>query len=764
MKSQPGQPPISRAFPHPYPGRGDSVPAEVSEVLKQQAQLLELAHDAIIVRRPDSSIIFWNRGAEQTYGWTREEARGKVTYTLLRTEFPGPIDAIQQALFRDDWWQGELLHTRRDGTRIVVASTQAVKRDEQGQPTAILEINRDITLHKRAEEALRESEARLLAIVQGSPCITFIKDRQGRYRYVSPQFQRLCDLPPDQVIGKRDADLFPPAQADAFRTNDLEVLLKEAPLQFEEVALHEDGPHTSIVTKFPLRDGKGGVYGLCGMALDITERKRAEQALEESEARLRALVESMDDIAIEIEETGICVNLWTANQSLLPLPKERMIGRRVDLVFGPEFGRCFPPAFSRVLATGLAGAIEYSRASSEGKRWFAGRISLIRAGGGGRKSACLLVREITDRKTAEETLRESEERVRVIVDGARDYAMFMLDPQGRVLSWNIGAERVKGYRASEIVGKHFSMFYPAEDVQAGKPDRLLAIAAAEGSCEDEGWRVRKDGSRFWANVLITAFRDKHGNLRGFSKVTHDITKQKRAEDAVRELSGRLLRAQDEERRKLARELHDSTAQTLAALTLNLGVVKQYARLDENAPAARCLDQSLELAREAARETRTLSYLLHPPLLEEAGLAHALRCYLDGFVGRTNIRVNLEVSDELGRLPHELETALFRVVQECLSNIHRHSASPTAEVRLVRNAEHITLEVRDHGKGVPEVLSNCSLSPEATLGVGIQGMRERVRQLGGQIAIAPATPGTLVRAVLPLRGDTPSSLTPVKADA
>ena len=723
---------------------------EANEVLRRQAQLLDLAHDAIIVRRADSSITYWNRGAEETYGWTREEAQGKITHVLLRTEFPEPRSDIQGKLFRNDSWRGELVHTRRDGARIAVASTQVVQRDEHGQPSAILEINRDVTLRKQAEEALRESGARLLSIMQSSPSIAFIKDRQGRYRYVSPQFEQLCDLPLDQVVGKRDCDIFPPAQADAFRANDLEVLLKETPLQFEEVALHKDGLHTSIVSKFPLRDGQGAVYGVCGMATDITERKRAEHALQESEARLRALIESMDDIAFEIDESGVCVNLWTTNRALLPRPKEEMIGQAVGSAFGEEFARPFLEAFKRVSATGCAEGIEYSMDLAEGKRWFLGRISPIRSKGSARKTVCLLVREITDRKKAEETLKESEERVRLVVEGARDYAMFMLDPVGRVLSWNIGAERIKGYRAGEIVGKHFSVFYPAEDVQAGKPNRLLEIAVAQGSCEDEGWRVRKDSSRFWASVVITALRDKRGSLRGFSKVTRNMTRQKQAEDSVRELSGRLLQLQDEERQRLAKELHDSAVQTLAALTLNLGVVKQNAHFDDNPAASRSLDESLDLARKASRETRTLSYLLHPPMLDESGLLQALGCFVEGFVERTHVKVNLQVSEELGRLPRDLETALFRLAQECLTNIHRHSGSPTAEIRLVQDAEHITLEVRDRGKGLPELSPEPNSGAAVTLGIGIQGMRERVRQLGGRIEIGAAKPGTLVRAVLPLR--------------
>jgi PAS domain S-box-containing protein len=143
-----------------------------------------------------------------------------------------------------------------------------------------------------------------------------------------------------------------------------------------------------------------------------------------------------------------------------------------------------------------------------------------------------VVRDITDRKRAQEALQQSEERFRLLVDGARDYAIFMLDPEGRVATWNPGAERIKGYRADEIVGQHFSRFYTQEEIERGKPEYELQIARTEGRYEEEGWRIRKDGSKFWANVIITALRDKTGKLIGFSKVTRDFTNRKKAEESL----------------------------------------------------------------------------------------------------------------------------------------------------------------------------------------------------------------------------------------
>jgi PAS domain S-box-containing protein len=351
-------------------------------------------------------------------------------------------------------------------------------------------------------------------------------------------------------------------------------------------------------------------------------------------------------------------------------------------------------------------------------------------------------------RTAEE-LRQSEERFRLLVEGVKDYAIFMLDASGRVMSWNAGAERIKGYRRDEILGSHFSVFYPSEDVQSGKPNRVLEAAAAEGQFEDEGWRIRKDGSRFYANVVITALRDSEGSLRGFSKVTRDITERKRSEEAMRELSGRLLQIRDEERRRLARELHDSTAQTLTALSLNLSLMKELVDFSGSPKASKAHAESIELAKAASQEIRALSYLLHPPMLDEAGLLSALRWYVDGFVQRTSVSVDLEVPSELERLSTDVETALFRIAQECLSNIHRHSRSTTATLRLLEDAGQITLEVADKGVGLPAGAVGRRGAP-LTTGVGIRGMHERVRQLGGRLELKPGNPGTRVIAVVPVR--------------
>jgi signal transduction histidine kinase len=217
-------------------------------------------------------------------------------------------------------------------------------------------------------------------------------------------------------------------------------------------------------------------------------------------------------------------------------------------------------------------------------------------------------------------------------------------------------------------------------------------------------------------------------------------------EEIQELNGRLVQLQDAERRRLARELHDSTGQMLAALNINLTLMKEMAAQLENAKIGKMVEDSGALTEELTRQIRTMSYLLHPPLLDEAGLESALRWYIDGFVQRSNIAVDLVVYEDVGRLSSEVEIALFRVVQESLTNVHRHSGSRVASVRIARDSEQVTLEVRDEGKS--EQQGKKIFNP----GVGILGMRERVRQLGGSLELYSDESGTIVRAFVPLTDD------------
>src|SRR5712672_4317567 len=283
-------------------------------------------------------------------------------------------------------------------------------------PESTASLRPDAVEATRVEKELRENEKRLSAILAHSPNPTFLKDLELRYLYVNREFEKVLHVSQQQIQGKRDDEVFPQEQAASSQAHDFQVLQAGLPMEFEETVLHDDGPHTNIVHKFPLLDEAGKVYAIGGIATDITERKRTQEAL-----------------------------------------------------------------------------------------------------------------------------RQGEERFRFLVEGVRDYAIFALDAEGRVATWNIGAERMKGYSSQEILGRHFSLFYEPCDIESGMPEHGLKEAEATGRFEGEGWLVRKDGSRFWGNIIITALRDEAGNLQGFVEVTRDTSERKHAEEALRASKERFQR-------------------------------------------------------------------------------------------------------------------------------------------------------------------------------------------------------------------------------
>jgi PAS domain S-box-containing protein len=323
-----------------------------------------------------------------------------------------------------------------------------------------------------------------------------------------------------------------------------------------------------------------------------------------------------------------------------------------------------------------------------------------------------------------------------------------------VIRWSGEAVRIFGWNFEEVRGKRwdeFPLVYPEDEERVRQVFAdLCAGATPKNFSANRNYRA--DGSVVYCEWYNSSLMDSTGRLRSILSLALDVTERKDAEERLRlanrqlhQLSADLLRSQDGERRRIARELHDGTAQKLAALDMSLRRLQKH---EIELPRKQALlAESIDLVTASSREIRTLSYLLHPPLLDEIGLATALRAYADGFQQRTGISIELKISPDFGRLDDVFELTLFRIVQEGLANIHRHSGSPVAIIRLEKHLADIRLVVEDRGSGLPREFQSPDRA--AGLGVGLLGMRERAEQLGGRLQIESSTAGTRVAVSLPL---------------
>lgn len=347
---------------------------------------------------------------------------------------------------------------------------------------------------------------------------------------------------------------------------------------------------------------------------------------------------------------------------------------------------------------------------------------------------------------AEEQKKATEEwkrRVGQVFLSARD-AITLVDLTGSILAWNPSAERIYGWKETEVIGKPF-----LELVKAELPRPLAQIEnilRREGYWEYEVRATTRQEVQIIVASRWMAWRNQAGAAIGRIHLDTDVTKLKRIENQLRVVSGHLLNLRDEERRKLGRDLHDSAGQLLSMAKLNLSLAEEHFG-SINPRAAAYVEECSKLIDQALSEVRTISYLLHPPLLEELGLTGVLPWYISGFSERSRIKVSLDHPKEMGRLPKELELGLFRILQECLTNVHRHSNSSTASVSLSFANKQVRLKIADQGKGMAATKTESG-DQGRTSGVGLNGIRERVANLGGHMKIRSGDWGTAVEVVFP----------------
>ncbi len=465
-----------------------------------------------------------------------------------------------------------------------------------------------------------------------------------------------------------------------------------------------------------------------------------------AEERARLILESIRDYAIFLLDRDGVVTTWNSGaEHIYGYAADEIRGKHCSILYpvdDRDDGRC-----ERALAVAAQGRFEEEgwRVRKDGHRIWANVIlSTVHDAGGRPVGFAHVTRDLSERKLAEETARQHAERFKLMVEGVKDYAIFMLDPMGRVVTWNEGAQRIKQYRAEEIIGQHFSRFYSEEDVRGGKCERELAAAERDGRFEDEAWRVRKDGSLFWANVVITALRDPKGELVGFAKVTRDLTERRKLEEERVQLAKaqEAIRLRDEFLSIASHELKTP----LTALQLQLESVRERVELDHGAAcridrAARSGERLGDLIEALLDVSRiaTGRFELSPQRFDLADAAREAIESLRASAAKAHCELVLEIETSLVGTWDRVR--IEQVLTNLVSNAIKYAAGAPIEVSLTADGDTAVIEVRDHGPGIPEhdlqrifgrFERAASMRHYGGLGLGLYVSREIVAAHGGDV--------------------------------
>lgn len=714
---------------------------------------------------------------------------------------PADQEAIRQLQERGVCDPYEKEYVRADGTRVPVYIADALLPGSGGEIAAFV---LDITERKRAEDALRQSEERFVRFMQHLPGLAWIKDIHGCYVFVNPAAEKAFGVPRARLYGKTDSEVFPAEVASQFQKNDEQARRYEKGVQTVEILPQGDGiVHYSLVNKFPIPGVDGKVALIGGTAFDITERLQAEEALRESEARFRAIISQATAGIVRKDAEGRLTFVNEAFCNMLGYPESELLGRTFWEFTYDEDIEENRRLYQRLMMEGIPFKLEKRLLRADGALiWVDLSVSPVMDGDGKPQSAVAIEVDITGRKKAEEALqqlnlqlesrvqkrtatiqamnqslreeiaerkrieealrlseagaRASEEKLRTLFD-LLPVGISFLSPEGQVLEMNSALTSIIRLSKAQLLSQSYkSRKYIRAD---GTPMPLNEFASARALADGktiynvETGVVLENGETIWTSVSAAPVDVAEV---GVVVVTVDITESKRAERALQEshrrlgtLSQRLVEVQEEERRALARELHDRVGQTLAALNINLIIINSQLSGEAAQQIGGRLNDSMKLVAETIALVRDVMTDLRPAVLDDYGLEAALEAQLSKFTSRYNIKTTLEKPTRpIPRLGPSIEMTFLRIAQEALVNIARHAQAEHVNLTLQQEARAVCLTIRDDGIGIG---SWQDANRPGSHGMKI--MRERAEAFGGQLHVrSMPNQGTIVEVTIPFKNE------------
>jgi len=697
-------------------------------------QIIESSNDCIKILDLDGNLLYINPGGERVLEMTADdhcigsrwlEFWGSIDRAILQVELDKARAGLtgrfqgENPTFRGTlkWWD------------VMISPITGI----DGTVERLLVVSRDITEHKITAEKLLRKESFFRSLIENNHDIITVMDLNGRLIYESPSSKRVFGYEPAERVGVNCFDLLHSDDREYVATIFRAAIEHKRATELVEYRYrHKDGSWVwvEVIAQYSLDEA--GEPVMVVNKRDITDRRKAQEKLRETEERLYSFINNCPAATWITDDEGVLLYVNSKCYEALKLLEPNMIGKSMFEVFPKNLAQQYYDSIKLASKTGFAvqnldGLI---RGDGTMGSFMAYRFPITDSQPGLIGGFAI---DITDQRQAERQLLASEEKYRNIVDTMLE-GIWILDAEHRITFVNSQLAEMLGYKLEELIGR------PTSDFMVDPADSRSRKRTRSGSRHFVATLERKDKTLLKALVSARPTFDETGKLNGSLAILMDATDRMRTHEQLEQLTARLLNLQDEERRRIARELHDGTAQNLAAINFNISTLRELS--PSNGKVGKIIDEVQELTDTSLQEIRTLSYLLHPPMLEETGLAPALQWFIGGYSERTGIRVELDIHGRIGRLSSEIETALYRIIQEGLTNVYRHSGSTIAHVSLTRKKKDVFLTIRDEGRG---------MSDEAKVnhGVGISSMKERLRLLGGSLEIDSNGSGTAIKCTVPI---------------